>query len=332
MKMISACLNVAIGLTLALPAGASLIVTPAGQALGFTATSVITGLPQSGLIGPFGLTLTGNNQILVSDYANSTRYLFNDVDGQTITNALSSLSSQSSTVGYANVNGVAYGGSGSSFVQFNNDGTINHVIVPAISPYLGIAGDPVSGKLIATSSSGLVEINPVSNTFRVINGGASGDGVSISIDGTIAYLATGSTITGYNIATGAVVFSSNGIGGGLDGTGVISSSNNLNGFIVVNANDGNVSLINPITKALTVIATSSGQRGDYVSPDFTNGTLLLDFSYEVSRLSCGAGCSIGAPPSTPEPGSVVLAAFGVAALAFQLRRRTNQASKQLSKV
>jgi hypothetical protein len=268
---------------LAAPARATLIVTPAGQALGFTATTVISGLPQAGLFGPFGLTLTGNNDLLVSDTANSTRYVFSDMDGQTLANALFSTASSSSTQGYANVGGAAYGGNGSNFVQFNNNGTVNHVIVPTLTPYLGIAGNSVSGKLIATSFSGLVEIDPVANTFRII-ANVFGDGVSISPDGTTAYLATGSTVTGYNIATGAVVFTSNGIPGGPDGTGVISSSNNLNGFVVVNANDGNVSLINPATKALTVIATNSGQRGDYVAPDFTNGTLC--WTSPLKSLDC----------------------------------------------
>ncbi len=56
-----------------LPAAAALIVTSAGQTLGFTASTVATGFTaQSGLFGPFGLTLTGNNQILVNDYGNSS--------------------------------------------------------------------------------------------------------------------------------------------------------------------------------------------------------------------------------------------------------------------
>ena len=108
--------------------------------------------------------------------------------------------------------------------------------------------------------------------------------------------------------------------------GVISSSNNLNGDIIVNNNSGQVDLLNPITKAVTIIAMG-GSRGDYASPDTNNGTLFLDYADVVGRLSCGADCSIGGPPpSTPEPASLILLGTGLAALAgFKKRRKLNQA-------
>jgi hypothetical protein len=58
-----------------------------------------------------------------------------------------------------------------------------------------------------------------------------------------------------------------------DGTGVIAGGA-LAGDINVNDNDGTVGLIDPSTGTETIIA-SGGTRGDFVSPDLTNGTLFL---------------------------------------------------------
>ncbi len=53
---------------------------------------------------------------------------------------------------------------------------------------------------------------------------ASGDGVSVSVDGNIVYLENGG-ITAYSIATGAFLANyNNPLLAGVDGTGVINSS------------------------------------------------------------------------------------------------------------
>ena len=142
-----------------------------------------------------------------------------------------------------------------------------------------------------------------------------------SPDGTIVYVAQGNSINGFLIATGAQVFTASGFPSP-DGAGVIVSSNALNGQIVVNNNNGVVDLLDPVTKSITPILTG-GTRGDYVSPDTNNGTLFLDFSDIVGRLSCGEGCGIGSapPPSgVPEPTTWLLFASGLAGL-FAIRRR-----------
>ena len=83
---------------------------------------------------------------------------------------------------------------------------------------------------------------------------------------------------------------------------------NFNGPTV---NAGFVGLLNPGNNQLTVIA-SGGTRGDYVSTDVTNGTLLLVCSDVIYRLSCGPNCAIGQPitpteGSVPEPSGTMLA-------------------------
>jgi hypothetical protein len=190
-------------------------------------------------------------------------------------------------------------------------------------------GNPVTGHIEASSGAGLIDINPLANgglgSFRLINAGGNGDGVSVSPDGKIAYSEQGS-INGYDIATGALVFSSGFLFPSPDGTGVISSTNNLNGDIIVNNNNGEVDLLNPVTKGVTIIATG-GSRGDYSSPDTNNGTLFLDYADVVGRLSCGSDCSIGGPPPpppTPEPASLILLGTGLAALAGFKKRKYSQ--------
>lgn len=328
---------IAAGSALALPAHADMVLTAGGISLGFTLTNFATVLPGGNgcCSGPFGVamdTTGGNPTVLVS--ANSQRFQFNDTDGQTTATALNIEPSSSFTSAYATAGGLAYGGDGSGhFVQFNKDGTVNHTLTGVTtSPYLGMWGNPANGHIIATSSSGLIDIDPLANagagSFRVING-VFGDGVSVSPDGTVAYVEVGGGVSAYNIATGALIRSfSDALLSGVDGTGVIASNNALNGDIVAVTNFGTVVLIDPDagpggTATYTLIA-QNGTRGDYASPDVTNGTLFIDTADIVYRLSCGDGCSIGTDTGggndTPEPATLALLGLGFASLAVARRR------------
>jgi hypothetical protein len=248
-----------------------LTLTPAGIADGFTLTTFATVAPGNTgcCAGPFGVAVSNTGTVIVS-LGSGTRYAFNDVDGQTIATALNAVSSSSFTEAYATAGGQAYGGDGlGHFVQFNSNGTINHILTGVTTgPDLGMWGNPVTGHIEASSGAGLIDIDPLANgglgSFRVINAAGNGDGVSVSPDGTIAYSEQGN-INGYNIATGAQVFTSSPASfNSPDGTGVISSTNSLNGMILVANNNGELDLLNPSTKTFVAIATG-GTRLDYTS-------------------------------------------------------------------
>lgn len=318
-------------------AQAQLTLTSTGTTDGFTLSTFATLDPgnTSCCGGPFGVAVASNGNILVSNLGTGSIYAFTDTDGQTIASALSTNPSNSGTSAYATAGGQAYGVQNGQYVQFNTNGTVNHVLTGVTaSPSLGMWGNPVNGHILAQSGSAIIDINPLANgglgSFTVVNG-TFGDGISVSPDGTIVYSEQNGDIVGYNISTGLKVFDSGflpsnpaDISAGLgfpDGAGVITSTNSLNGDIVVNFNGngsttGGIGLIDPISGAFSVIATG-GTRGDYVSPDTNNGTLFLDYSDIVARLSCGAGCSIGGPPpAAPEPASLLLLAFGLALFAL----------------
>jgi len=317
-------------LAAAKPALASLILTQAGTDLGFTLSTFVSGY--NAQYGPLSQGIAPNGQVITGSLLNQRIYVFNDVDNQNLASAVASVpytcESANCNFSMTTAGGQVYGAqaSGGIFYRFASNGTftpIPNLQAAGLRGYFGMWGNPVNGHLIASSNLGLVDIDPVAGSFRVINAGLFPDGVSVSPDGTTAYLAIGVGVQAYSIATGALL-NSFALGGGPDGTGVISGGA-LDGRVVSNNNNGTLVLLDP-TKAVgdplrSIVIATGGTRGDFVSPDTTNGTLFLSQNEQVARLSCGPGCSIGAPPVlTPEPATSALIGGGLFALLLMRRR------------
>ena len=112
------------------------------------------------------------------------------------------------------------------------------------------------------------------------------DGLAFDPSAGILYAAfdAGGRVQGFNITTKAVVFDSGTIAGGPDG--IALGKGPVAGNLFVNTNGGTVVEVNLATAAQTVIA-SGGSRGDFVTVDANNGTLLVTQSDRIMRLTPG---------------------------------------------
>jgi WD40 repeat protein len=314
-----------LGMIAAEPANATLALTPDGIADGFTLTTFVSGYNFGGIFGPLAQGILPNGNVITGSRGDDKIYVFKDVDNQALADAVSATPYTFLTVNpyYAmtTAGGQAYGAQlqGAQYEHFNSDGTHSPISGLTATNFLGMWGNPINGHIISSANQGLIDIDPVAGTFRVIAANPGADGVSVSPDGKTLYAAinqggpNNGNILAYDIATGALLHTYSGNGHRPDGTGVITGGK-FNGFIIVNDSDGTVGLIDPTTGIEDIIA-SGGTQGDFVSPDTNNGTLFLSQLERVDRLICPADSTCSPiTPQVPEPASITL--LGGALLVF----------------
>lgn len=312
------------GALVSFPAHAALSLTAAGIADGFSLSLFVDQVPSSGYCcGPLGIATNSLGQVVLQDYPAGRNFVFNDVDGQHFSAALSSapFSSISYGAAIANSGGTLYAtnnDAGQIVYRLNANGSINAPLTAAGVGGHGLWTNPANGHLVASNGSVINDINPLTGTFTTIVRGVDVDGVSVSPDGAVIYGAGGGHVFGWNYS-GTLVYDSGNLGSP-DGTGVIQGNNLFSGNIIANANDGNVWLLDPKAHTSVIIA-SGGSRGDYVGVDNTNGTLFLTQTDSVYRLSCGPNCQFTTVPGVPEPETYALMLAGLGVLGFATRRR-----------
>jgi hypothetical protein len=307
----------------------ALTLTADGVTDGFTLTTFLSGYSAADY-GPLAQGISNGNVITGSGHgsAGTNIYVLPDVDGQTLASAINTVpyTCQTGNCNYAmtTAGGKVYGAQafGGTYQQFNSNGTFTAMTgaVAGITSNLGMWGNPANGHIISSSSVGLIDINPTTGAFSVI-AGIFPDGVSVSPDGTKAFVEVNGNISVYDLTTHALLAVYSGNGHGPDGTGAISGGK-FDGFIVVNNNDGTVGLINPTTGIEDIIA-AGGNRGDFVSPDTSNGTLFISQEDAIDRLSCGPGCTIGVG-SVPEPSTWAMMLLGFVGVGFMAYRRKSK--------
>jgi hypothetical protein len=303
---------------------------------GYKITTFASGFAQDGAgEGPFGIGFTNSGTVMVADRFGVVR-TFTDVDGQTVGSALTSFQYTASTLGVANAAGKMYlADQGSEqILQLNNDGSFNQAIInyPGGTSPTGLTATSngnlfVSNRGPGTVGPGTIDlIDPAAKTatrFENVGGNIDYDGLQVSPDGKILYVATDTNhILGFDTSNPdpnkAPVFDSGPVTlavGRVDGMAL--GEGNIAGNIFVNTNGGQVIEINISTLAETLIA-DGGTRGDFVGVD-PNGTLLLTQSTEIDRLTAPPGGSFA---TTPEPSGITLAGVGIAGLlAWGWRRR-----------
>jgi Big-like domain-containing protein len=270
----------------------SLTLTVAGQAAGFGLSTFATGFPEQpdgvGPIGPMGIAFPTTGGVLVSDASGNLRLFPTDTDGQNAASIAPKNFGPGNAVGLAQLNGTIYMAQNNpgDVVQLINNGASTRAIVSGIPVATAVLADPFNNLLYVDKSIGgapIYAVNPVAKTMNVFqNVGA--DGLALSPDGKTLYAASGGHVLGFDIVTKAMVFDSGAISGAPDG--VALGTGPVAGNLFVNTNGGTIVEVNLATAAQALIA-SGGSRGDFVTVDPNNGTLLVTQSDRIMRLVPG---------------------------------------------
>jgi|GEM_PF-2214246 len=303
------------------PAQAQAVLTGAASSAGYTLDTFVSGIPSSGFCcGPVGLINTAGG-IMVSDYGNGQIRVFGDTNNQLWSaGALGGTTySVNNSAGLGSLNGNLYQTLQASGQVLRIDPAGNPIGSNPIAtiPYAtGIVGDTATNRLYVSTGTGIWQVNPANNSASLF-ASALADGLAVSPDGSVLYAAlTSGSIVGISTGTGLQTFSSNFISGTPDGIAIGSGS--LAGNLFVNTNAGQLIEVNIGTLGQTVLV-QGGSRGDFVTVDGNNGSLLFTQTDSVLRLTAPSGG--GFVSGVPEPETYALLLAGMAILGVAARRR-----------
>jgi hypothetical protein len=285
----------------ALTSNAAMSVTSAGAAQGLSLTSFATGFPvlASNSAGPTGITFLDGGGVLVCDQPGNVRLLPSHTNGQ---NANSVPVIQN--YGAGNVEGLVRFGSAiymtqyglGNVLQLNSNGTFMRTVA-GVHSAAGIVANPSNGHLFVSDYDDnlVADVNPATGAVQTFVSSSGPDGLVLSADGNTLYVAASVAggIRGYNTLTGVQVYASSAISGTVDG--LTLGAGPFGGKVFANTLAGQLIEIDLNTNAQTVIA-SGGSRGDFLTVDPTNNTLLVTQSDSILRLSGGV--------FVPEPSSL----------------------------
>lgn len=310
-------------LTFSARSNGSLTLTPSGIGDGFKLTTFASGFPtNSDAIGPLGVAFTSTGGVLVSDYLGNVRVFPTDTDGQSVSSVPAV-----QNYGIYNAKGIAQGGgriymtqgAANAVVQVNQDGTLNQTIASSLPNATGAIYDPITGHFYVTvfNSNLIDEIDPVSKAVTTFATTTTPDNLAISADGRTLYAAGNNHIVGFSTATRTLTYDS-GANTVYSADGIVVGAGAFTGDIFTNTNDGRLVEISLATNAQTLIA-SGGSRGDALTFDPQNGTLLIDQTDSILRLG---GTSV-----VPEPNVITCLGLctGLLALLRRSRRRYSAA-------
>lgn len=329
------------------PSGGPLTLTSAGQAAGYTLTTFVDHFPYykpspSYLpAGPKGMDFPGG--VLVADCLGDLR-LFADSDGQQA-DALAPANpisyGRGNTEDIRSVNGHFYMSqqANGKVVEITAGGAYVKDIA-SIAKATSLAVNPNNGHLfVATLSNGtIMDLDPLatvgSNNPTVWMSGLNNpESMAVSSDGTTLYVgmsASPGDILGYKIADKSLVFDYAQTPNHLSldlWSGISLGSGTLDGKLVGYTNAGSVYQIDltPLGSAsgTTVTLATGGTRGCLVGTD-PNGSLLVNETDQIARLTPGAGGRLGNGPPTiqitspsnnstfPAPASISISATATA--------------------
>ena len=142
-----------------MPAEAGLILTQAGTNDGFILTTFVSGYDAQ--YGPLAQGIAPDGNVITGSEFNGQIYVFKDVNGQTLSSALSSVpyTAQTGNPNYAmtTAGGQVYGAqlNGGVYQHFASDGTstpIPNLQAAGLLNNLGMWGNPVNGHILAAST------------------------------------------------------------------------------------------------------------------------------------------------------------------------------------